>query len=347
MSCRPSYYEIYPNLRDGRYDAEFPYRDCSKQLEEIASSVKMISCIAYYKSYIVPLEAQVTVEKMKTEGIQKYATKEIISNHTASGTATVLFSSPTQVLLVTCAHVVSFPETLLTYHYDTQRQKTVYLRTLSVKERQSNYVVGIAGVKQVDILAQDIQRDVAFVGVKYSGGFAVPSIRYPFGRANELEWGNFVYLFGYPAGQCILTKGIVSNPRKDRYGSFFIDAVVNRGFSGGPVFAIRDGVPNFELVGIVRLVVGREEYHLTPAPDGVAIEYAPDVPYIGDIYVEKRLNVEYGVTLVIPSETILTVFENSKDHIRAFGYDVGSLIQRELERKEKDGERDTSRVNNQ
>lgn len=317
---------MYPNLLDGRYDSEFPYKDCSKQLEEIASSVKMINCVAYYRSYLFPREAEVTLEKLRNNSVRNYAIKEIYLNKSSSGTATVLLSSPSHVLLVTCAHVVNFQDTIVSYYYNEANQPTSYIRTVGFKERQSNYAAGIVGSRELEILVQDTQRDVAFVGARVLSDFPPPSLRYPIGNARELEWGSFVYVFGYPAGQCVVTKAIVSSPKKDKYGSFLIDAVVNRGFSGGLVLAIRDGVPNFEVVGMVRLVVARAEYYLSPAREGTTIEYDPDLPYQGEMYIDRRLSIEYGVTQVISSEAMLEVLETQRHKLSALGYDVSSLF---------------------
>ena len=74
--------------------------------------------------------------------------------------------------------------------------------------------------------------------------------------------------FGYPSGHKMVTKAIVSSPNKDRKGSFLLDAVLTPGFSGGIALAVRDGVPNFELVGLVQLVSGRTTYALGPPPGG-------------------------------------------------------------------------------
>ncbi|MCK7529466.1 MAG: hypothetical protein MZV64_73895 [Ignavibacteriales bacterium] len=52
----------------------------------------------------------------------------------------------------------------------------------------------------------------------------------------------------------MVTKAIVSNPSRDESGSFLVDAVVNNGMSGGLVLAIKDGVPNFEMVGMIQWV---------------------------------------------------------------------------------------------
>jgi hypothetical protein len=59
--CSASVYrDVYPTLSDGHYDSEFPYRGCSKQLEEISESVNMLSCIAYYRTYFFLPEEHVT-----------------------------------------------------------------------------------------------------------------------------------------------------------------------------------------------------------------------------------------------------------------------------------------------
>jgi hypothetical protein len=47
-ACSSSVYrDVYPTLIDGRYDSEFPYKGCSKQLEVISETVQMLKCIAY------------------------------------------------------------------------------------------------------------------------------------------------------------------------------------------------------------------------------------------------------------------------------------------------------------
>ena len=51
-SCTSSIFPtVYPTLVDGQYDTEFPYRGCADQLKEIAESVKMVSSVAYYRTF--------------------------------------------------------------------------------------------------------------------------------------------------------------------------------------------------------------------------------------------------------------------------------------------------------
>ena len=53
LACTTKVYEVaYPVLNDGLYDSEFPYKGCSKQLQQISESVKLVNSIAYYRGYI-------------------------------------------------------------------------------------------------------------------------------------------------------------------------------------------------------------------------------------------------------------------------------------------------------
>ncbi len=42
---------VYPALNDDQYDSEFPYKNCSHELEKIAEAVHMVIYTAYYKTY--------------------------------------------------------------------------------------------------------------------------------------------------------------------------------------------------------------------------------------------------------------------------------------------------------
>ena len=86
----------------------------------------------------------------------------------------------------------------------------------------------------------------------------------------------------------MITKAIVSSPRRDEAGSFLVDAVINPGFSGGFVLAIRDGVPNFELIGMVQWVPEEDESLLYPENLKTKTSYNPVVPYKGNLYVRKH-----------------------------------------------------------
>jgi hypothetical protein len=324
LSCgTTTYREIYPLLNDGKYDSEFPYRGCSEQLEKIAESVRMVSCIAYYKSYVFPYESKIQRSDIQSLYFREKATREVFLNRTASGTATIIYSGNRRIAMLTCAHVVDFEDTIITYYRGEDQHQTKFISSLAIKDRQVNYAAAVTGARNLEILSIDREKDLAVLGQRVEETLNPLDIHvfpYPFGNAKELEWGAFVYLFGYPSGYRILTKGIVSNPNRDRSGAFLTDAVFNKGFSGGIVLAVRDGVPNFELVGMVRLVPGRQETYLTPVREGETIDYEQNIPYKGDIFVGNRVDILYGVAPAISSETILEFLKDNKESLSAKGY---------------------------
>ena len=331
LSCSStSYREVYPMLMDGKYDSEFPYRGCSEQLEQISESVKMISCIAYYKSWVFPLEAKVHIADIHYPFLKEKAKKEVYLNQTSSGSATLIYCQNKRIALLTCAHVVDFSDTVFTFYRGEDGKQTEFVQSIAVKDRQTNYVATIQGARNLEILSIDRENDLALIGqkIEFSDFPAVAVFNYPIGKAKELEWGAFVYLFGYPAGYRIVTKAIVSNPNRDKYGSFLTDAVFNRGFSGGIVLAIRDGVPNFELVGMMKLVPGRQQYYLTPAKEGEQVEFDPNVPFKGNIYAESRIDIIYGVAPAIPAELIVDFLQTNKEKLFDEGYDLRSFLER-------------------
>ncbi|MGD0591380.1 MAG: serine protease [Bacteroidota bacterium] len=331
LSCSStSYREVCPTLADGKYDSEFPYRGCSDQLEKISESVRMISCIAYYKSYFFPPETKIRLSDLQDPLLKKKAIKEVFLNRTSSGSATTIYSENKRIALLTCAHVVDFLDTMITYYREENRKETEFIQSIAVKDRQSIYAASIQGSRDLEILAIDKGSDLAVVGQRMYEQSAqnVAVFNYPLGKAKELEWGTFVYLFGYPTGYQMVTKGIVSSPNRDKQGSFLTDAVSNRGFSGGIVLAIRDGVPNFELVGMVTLVPARQQYFMTPFKEGEIADFELDAPFKGDIYVESRTDIMYGIAPAISSEVIVDFLERNQQQLQEKGYDVRSFLER-------------------
>ena len=329
-SCSPTTYkEVYPTLIDGRYDSEFPYRSCSEQLETIGQSVVMLSSLAYYRSYRFGIEENLTAAAIGEETIK--GRKSTVELSQIAGTATVVSSDGRRVVLLTCAHVVDFPDTTTSYYLGPDRRSTGVVQNLAYLDRQINYVAVFPEGGELSVLAIDRAADLALVGRHFEQQhFPAPRvIGYPAGRAKELEWGSFVYLFGYPGGYKMVTKGIVSSPNRDRRGSFLVDAVLDRGFSGGIVLAIKDGVPNFELVGIIKMLPGRSLSYLAPATGEGIPDYEPGVPYKGDIFVQRRFEITNGISQAISIEAIAEFVERHRDELAAKGYSIPFPVQAE------------------
>lgn len=333
ISCTKYVYEsIYPTLTDGKYDSEFPYYDVSAELESVVQSVKLINVIAFYKSYEFDFESNIKMKDISSETI-KYSTL-VTSNfeQTASGTATLIYNSFGLLGFITCAHIIDFPDTIVTYYIDKNRKLTDVVQSVSVKEKQINYVSELPRGGEVDIITLDSQLDLAIVGNKFQEDEVkfLKVFNYPGGRAKDLQWGSFVYVIGYPMNYKLVTKGIVSSPNIDRKGSFLIDAAFNRGFSGGVVLAIKDGIPNFEFVGLVKSVPAFYEYYLKPIPGDEKINFNPFIPYDGNIYIDKRMNITFGITKVISIESIRDYIKDNLNELKNKGYNLENVLEEKI-----------------
>jgi len=314
-SCSTVTYEkIFPTLQDGKYDSEFPYKGCSDQLEEISITTKRINSTAFYKTYTFNESDNLKLDDLSSDNIFVFAVNEGYADQSSSGTATIIYSGIGRVALLTCAHTIHNPDTIVSYIADADGNKTDFVDAILIKESQIVYVAGFPGNSQVEILAMDTELDLAIIGRDY-GAFSdavFPVFKYQLGKAKELEWGTFVYVFGYPLGYLMITSAIVSTPNRDESGSFVLDAVVNRGSSGALVLAIKDGVPNFELVGIVQWVPEEETNILTPKKLKNNEAYNPIVPYKGEKFIKRYSSIRYGIANIISIETVAGFLETNR-----------------------------------
>lgn len=317
-----TYDKVYPTLGDGKYDSEFPYKSTSDELNKISETIQRVNSTAFYKIYVFDENDNFGLNELKDKKLNQIAVKEALADNSTSGTAVTVHSDNGNVALLTCAHTIVFPDTIIAYKYDAVGNVTQFVESISIKEKQIIYVAGFPEGSQVEILAIDTKSDIALLGRKYGAqkGIFFPSFNYPLGKAKEVEWGTFVYLVGYPINFKMITKAIVSSPRRDESGSFLVDAVINPGFSGGFVLAIRDGVPNFELIGMVQWVPEEDENLLYPENLKTNSAYNPVVPYEGNLYVRKHSSIRYGIAKVIPVESILTFLIQNKSYLNEQGF---------------------------
>lgn len=319
---------VYPSLHDGKYDTEFPYASCSAELETMMKSLKRINCYTSYRTYVFGEHSKITLNQLKDFSLTDVSEASILTNEAVSGTAMIVYSGPSAMAILTCAHVVDLPDTLISYLEFSDLGANKYIYSISLKEKEQIYVRDIPDGSKFSLLASDKQLDIAILGrtfeVETQSG-RMPVYPFPAGNSDELEWGNFLYLAGYPAGQQMITKGIVSKA-VDRSGNFLTDAPFNEGFSGGLALAVRDGVPHFEWVGIGRSVSARTEYFLKPEKENYEFNYNPSVPYRGDLYVHQKRDINYGITWVIPINEIRKFYYQNRKKIRDAGFNLDAVF---------------------
>ena len=327
--CTKKIYDVvYPTLNDGRYDSEFPYKNASKELEEISKSVKMLNYIAYYKAYLFSENQNILQSDINNKRIRDGAIDEVYFNESVSGTATIIFYDGVKVGLLTCAHIGDYPDTVLTYFESPGEQNKQIIQQIAIKVREHYFINEIPGDTDFEVVISDKKRDLALLTKRVpSDRFqSIRPFKYPLGESSNLELGSFVYIIGYPMGHKMITKGIVSNTRDNKSDSFLIDALFNRGFSGGIILAIKDGVPNFELVGMAKSVSAKIQYFLTPAPLNGQIEYDTNLPYNDDVYVKNFEGINYGITYTISTDEIIKFLKENESLLLQKGFNFNHLI---------------------
>ncbi len=211
-----SYKEIYPILADGKYDSEFPYKGASYELREISSSVHRIQSSVFYKTYTFEESANFTLDSLKNKNLSSVAISEGYADQSNSGTGTIIYFNEGKVGILTCAHIVEFPDTIISYFPDAEGTFTKYIQVVFIKERQSIYAAGFPEGSQFELLVSDKKSDIALIGKDYLAltDLKFQVFNYPMGKAKELDWGSFVYIFGFP-----INYQMVTNQLSDGYQS--------------------------------------------------------------------------------------------------------------------------------
>jgi len=310
-------------LKDNKYDSDFFQTKEGAHLNKLVNSIKMINCLAYYESYLFDKSSRITLENIDNLDLESIAISTHYSSETASGTATVIYSYKGKAALLTCAHILNFPDTLITYFKNTTGSNSEFIESISIKTRQTNVLPEFTVSKEVEILSLDPISDIAIVGKEVSSISAskYTSFNILHGNSSELFWGTKVYIIGYPLNNKMITTGLVSPSNSFEKDYFLVDAVFNRGFSGGLVLAIRDGAPNFEIVGMVKCGFVHRNFSLKPNINSSDFVYIPQVPFNGEILVEEETDIKYGVTKIMTIEKILEFIEDNENIFEKLGYD--------------------------
>lgn len=303
------------------YTTIFPNNDVADELELISKSIRLINNLTFYRTYVF-LDSTITDKNLSDFDLLERAFLTNTISKTSSGTGAIISVSGNKVALLTAAHIVSYPDTVINY-YAIKGKQSKYIESILYKERQKIYSDLPEG-GMLKIIAKDDKNDIAIIGNAFNN---ITPIRFPvfdfnFGNAKELKWGSFVYLLGYPMHYKMVTSGIVSNPNYNGTGNFLVDAPINRGSSGGLVLAIRGKAPNFELVGIVSSVPAEKRIVLSPSNPSRDINFLPGTIYRGDMTIEKLDGIKYGIGKIVSSEKIKIFIRENEDQLINHGYQI-------------------------
>ena len=88
-----------------------------------------------------------------------------------------------------------------------------------------------------------------------------------------------------------------------------------------------DGPPNFELVGLANAISGERELVLRPDPSIDERDFQFSEPYKGQIYIDKQIKINYGITFAVSIETIREFLTNNKKKITSEGLFLNNFFE--------------------
>ena len=328
-SCSRTVVYLQQEAGTGVYLTSYPIGNSTPYLEKMQQSVKRITSTSYYETYLFDPESQITRAHIDTAtSLSDHSVAVIKHNSTSSGTAVVIHNTDYRIGMITARHIITSPDTLIEFR-DTEPS---FLASVSLKTNQINWLFDTPYVGPFEVLLSDENADVAFIGARVdpdqldvSVSRQFPVFPYLFGRPERVGTGTFVYSIGYPKGYPVVTTGIVSESNRGRRHSFITDGLFNAGFSGGVVVAINGGLPGFEWVGMARSTSADHYWHLVPDLDN-ALDHQTHLPYRGELFLEQRTQINYGLTHVVSSSRIKNMLEENAIFLLSKGYNILPLI---------------------
>lgn len=302
------------------YTTAYPQRNISAQLERARESIVRIVSTSFYNSYTFN-KPFLTLSDIKTNNLRTIATDFFSTEESTAGTAILLEKNKSNVMLITCDHVVASPDTAITYYEGENIPEDTFVKSINIKRKQNNWLFTDQDLYNFDILASDERFDLALLTTTYNNKEELPQrpLNITTGKSDKLRMGSVLYVLGYPRGYPMVTRGLASTSKK-RYSHFFItDALFNPGISGGLVLASRDNYRSFQWVGMARSASASKEDVLVPRP--VADKYGRAAkPYTQTPYVQQKTRISYGITQTIPINTIKDFLDKHEQKISQSGF---------------------------
>lgn len=306
------------------YTSAFPTRDVSDLLKEAQQSVVRIVSTGFYDSY--SFEGKyVTLADINTNKPKDLANNFFSSEESTAGTSIILDQNNRNALLITCEHIVSFPDTAIAYYEGENIPKETYIKSISIKRRQNNIVYTGSEITSFDVISSNKRLDLALLNVELERNSNLD--QYPLsvksGDSNFLKLGSFLYIMGFPKGYAMVTRGLASSSESWNDRFFVTDASFNRGISGGLILATKDNFNSFQWVGMASSSDATRENILVPRPNDKDYPSAAR-PYLDSVFVQRKTRINYGITQAIPINQIKDFLIESEQEIRKHGFRIDS-----------------------
>lgn len=287
------------------------------QIKTSFDSIKRLYNQVTYQTYVFDLDDPPTRDEALAAGIRSGAVESFSDYHSTAGTGVILSNQNGRSAMLTAAHTVSFPDTIWHYRKSPDPAEREKLDAVSVKRNAVHYLFSDDGVVSFDVAAKDPLRDVALMVYNWGvgGDPELKPMEIQPGVFSDLDWTDKIFAVGYPKGFLMVTEGMVSRTESSPRRRFVLDASFNRGFSGGPLFAVRNDGTGLDWMGILSAAYAETEYYLVPEPMSQE-EYTPDLEYTGSIYVQREARIHYGITYAVGMDEIGEFFRENRSVVR-------------------------------
>ncbi|MBW3015526.1 serine protease [Candidatus Woesearchaeota archaeon] len=234
---------------DGKYDNHNLF--CDDSLESLLEPTHKINSTVQF---------ELVSYSYDTEGKRHEKVRRI--SRSGHGSGIVVDNNGERLKILTCDHVVPTPRK--TRWYDGKKRLVREIRNLKQRYVLEQFslnlpialppVFGSANFSfglELDVAARDQRSDLALLETRLKDIKRIKGYKAfkRWGNSDELKPGDFLYAVGYPFGLSKqVTDGRVASEVDKRRLIYFSSACINPGNSGGPVYALRDGRPEF--VGI-------------------------------------------------------------------------------------------------
>lgn len=320
-SCTQTYQVKIDDLpeTDPLYTSGYPIVDVSDNIKKVQQSVIRITSTARYRVYLLDEDVNMTAAEADTINPADIAVDQTIVEESSAGSAIVIRKSADRGILLTCAHTVNFPERVYSYKIGDDIPENTYVRTIAVKQSQSNVALTSRTLATYSLLQEDKSKDLALISINLRNFKDIAEdlipLEIPMGFSENLRSGSVLYVMGYPKGFEAVTQGIVIQDNRNAKGDFLTDALYNRGISGGIIVASKDNFKSFDWVGVSNAGIATREFYLVPEEN----QLDPDLSYQfydGYIMAREIATLDYGLTQAISTQSIREFLSDNRRILR-------------------------------
>lgn len=316
----------HPPVKQNVYTAAYPHFDVSQQLKQAQQSVVRVVATGIYKSYTFT-DRLVTLDDIKVNTPQKIASSSYEFEESTAGTSIILQQNNNNYLLISSEHVVSFPDTVISYYKGKNIPDRKFVKAISIRKDQTHLAYTGKEIKSFEIITRNEHLDLALLNIDLENNKNID--QYPlsltYGNSSDLQLGSFLYIIGFPKGYAMTTRGLASSSESWNDRFFVTDAIFNPGISGGLIMASRDNFNSFEWVGMVSSATATREDVLIPRP--TSDDYSNiSRPYRDTVFVQQKTRINYGIAQAIPINRIKEFLTENEDVIKSYGFSLSKYL---------------------